>query len=355
MKHLRIFIVLLMTLSFLSYGLGGDKLQVALFMDKGAGPWGGEKEYVTALMSTLRYLDSTITVRAVSGSDIRSKGLDRYHVIIFPGGSGGGQARSLGKKGREKVISFVKKGGGFIGICAGAYLGQDYDIDFPGYSLGLSPFEVMNNGRGWARGKAIVEVTLTRTGRDVFHEVAGYRSLFMHYANGPMLVPSGWLPRYGEVLMRMKTDLCFQNRKRCGETPGAAVATLSEYHRGKVLLMSLHPEQTPGMKWMLLRMVTRVAGREDGTISGSFIRPVLYRNEILFDDHWQKKTKELRAVALDEKLKLSLRIQAIWKLQQMGYREFDTLLPELEKDRNRYIRRAAQDSIQWNDLFHLMD
>lgn len=49
--------------------------------------------------------------------------LDRADVIVFPGGGASNTASMLGARGLEKVRKFVQKGGGYLGYCAGAYLG----------------------------------------------------------------------------------------------------------------------------------------------------------------------------------------------------------------------------------------
>lgn len=55
-----------------------------------------------------------------------------YHVVLFPGGSGNGQAKAIGAKGRQAVRDFVSAGGGYIGTCGGAFLGLQH-IWFYGY------------------------------------------------------------------------------------------------------------------------------------------------------------------------------------------------------------------------------
>eukprot|EP00658_Telonema_sp_P-2_P009776 TRINITY_DN13630_c0_g1_i1.p1 TRINITY_DN13630_c0_g1~~TRINITY_DN13630_c0_g1_i1.p1 ORF type:complete len:149 (-),score=13.34 TRINITY_DN13630_c0_g1_i1:467-913(-) len=49
--------------------------------------------------------------------------LDEFDVMIFPGGTAADQARTLHEAGCKAVTEFVQGGGGFVGICAGAYLG----------------------------------------------------------------------------------------------------------------------------------------------------------------------------------------------------------------------------------------
>ena len=45
-----------------------------------------------------------------------------FDAVVFAGGSGAAQARSIGAAGRALVRSFVGQGGGYVGICAGAYM-----------------------------------------------------------------------------------------------------------------------------------------------------------------------------------------------------------------------------------------
>ena len=58
----------------------------------------------------------------VGPADIREGSLAHFDVVIFPGGSGSKQAAAVGDEGRTRIRQFIEQGGGFIGICAGAYL-----------------------------------------------------------------------------------------------------------------------------------------------------------------------------------------------------------------------------------------
>ena len=50
---------------------------------------------------------------------LKSSNID---VVVFPGGSSKKQSRILSGVGQRKLMEFVRDGGGFVGICAGAYL-----------------------------------------------------------------------------------------------------------------------------------------------------------------------------------------------------------------------------------------
>ena len=60
-------------------------------------------------------LDTGAKVAAVKPGD--------FDVLVFPGGSGNGQATALGESGLAAVRAFVTAGGGYIGTCGGAFLG----------------------------------------------------------------------------------------------------------------------------------------------------------------------------------------------------------------------------------------
>lgn len=62
--------------------------------------------------------------------------------LIVPGGDAGKSIDALGTRGIDAIREFVETGGGYIGICAGAYLAADritwYGVDFD-YPLDLMP------------------------------------------------------------------------------------------------------------------------------------------------------------------------------------------------------------------------
>jgi len=49
-------------------------------------------------------------------------GVSSFDVLVVPGGSAAKDARLLGEEGRAAIRTFVRRGGGYCGICAGAFL-----------------------------------------------------------------------------------------------------------------------------------------------------------------------------------------------------------------------------------------
>ena len=73
------------------------------------------------------FTSENFCVQFIDTTKIRQGELGGYDVVVFPGGSSAYQAQVLGKSGRDAVRSFVASGGGFVGICAGAFLAlSDY-------------------------------------------------------------------------------------------------------------------------------------------------------------------------------------------------------------------------------------
>ena len=91
-------------------------LRVAVFVDDGARNIGAFRWIEITTMA------ENVIATPVDGAAVRAGVLDAADVLVMPGGRSGIEASSLGKEGRERVKSFVRGGGGYIGSCAGFYL-----------------------------------------------------------------------------------------------------------------------------------------------------------------------------------------------------------------------------------------
>ena len=91
-------------------------VRVAIFSDAGVTK-AGLKQVERCLPESQGF-----EVKAITAEQIREGALKNFDVLIHGGGSASKQGETLGDKGRDAVKKFVDSGGGFIGICAGAYL-----------------------------------------------------------------------------------------------------------------------------------------------------------------------------------------------------------------------------------------
>lgn len=208
-------------------------IRVGLYDDVGVG------SSQSKLMAALQQMDK-VYVTYLDAQDIRGGHLEGIDVLIHPGGSGGKQGRHLGERGREVIRDYVREGGGFIGICAGAYLAS---ANYP-WSLNLLDAKVFDTAH-WARGTGNVEIELFQRGQQVFQSDSRLVRIF--YGQGPLLVPASRdeIPDY-EPLAVYRSEIAKKGAPR-NVMPGTTAIAAGSFGRGRVLCFSPHPELTDGL------------------------------------------------------------------------------------------------------------
>ena len=218
-----------------------EPIRVAVYIDHGA--------YLGSVRSTAKCFDENFKVSMMLGDGVREDLLKDQQVFISPGGGASIQSRSLAPEGMKKLKEFVHEGGGFIGICAGAYLAAQNN------PLPLGIVAAKMPSPKWDRGVAELKIELTPAGQAFFGETERFFTL--HYANGPVLVPD---PDCGlepyEVLAYFREETA-QNDTPVGLQKDTAAITISRYGKGRVVLFSGHPESSGLGRW--LRTAARYA------------------------------------------------------------------------------------------------
>ena len=176
----------------------------------------------------------------LTAEQIRSGGLAGLDILIHPGGSGGEQGRNLDEPGREKIRNFIREGGGYIGICAGAYLAS---AQYP-WSLNLLDAKVIDTEH-WNRGIGSVDIELTPVGREILRTTN--QRLPIHYAQGPLLAPAN-RPEI-KTMKRWRTS---RRRSQRTAPQGVMIGTTAiargRFGQGRVICFSPHPEMTAGLE-----------------------------------------------------------------------------------------------------------
>lgn len=225
------------------------RARVGVYVDVGAGP------SVNDLLADLARYEN-VSVQKLTADDIRSGALADLDLLIHPGGSGSKQGRHLGEAGRTAVRKFVENGGGFIGICAGAYLASaDYD-----WSLNLLDARVVDR-QHWNRGRGTVDLAVTAAGRSLLQlEV---KTLPIHYAQGPLLAPAN-RPEIDDYqcLATFETEIAL-NGAPVGVMQGTTAIARGKYGRGQVYCFSPHPEMTDGLESLVLLAIEQVRRNSD--------------------------------------------------------------------------------------------
>ncbi len=186
--------------------------------------------------------------------EIRDGRLASFEVLVRPGGSGSKQAEMLQETGRHAVREFVKQGGGYVGICAGAYLASaQYD-----WSLNIINARVWDRAH-WARGTGTVNVGLTPAGSDFFDD--SEESVPIYYGQGPLLVPGDYpeLASY-EVLATYETEIAAKGAP-VGAMLGTHAIIRGPFGSGRVICFSPHAEVSAGPHELVVSGVNWAASR----------------------------------------------------------------------------------------------
>ena len=230
-------------------GLAAEPLRIALYDDAGSTGKGVPKmkEHLAKVPS--------MKLTVVKGEDIRAGVLKDFDVVIFTGGSGSKQAEGIGETGRKEVKQFVERGGGYVGICAGAYLACE------GFSWGLKVLDAKTVSPKWRRGIGDVKVELTAEGRRILGDKAG--QFTVRYANGPIIKQSTntALPDL-KPLAYFRTELA-ENDSPKGAMVNSPAAASGTCGKGRVITFSPHPEQTDGLESLVIRAIEWVGKMKD--------------------------------------------------------------------------------------------
>lgn len=232
---------------------------VALYDDEGGSQRG------VANLTKVFDAASDITVTHLDAADIRPEVLSQFDVVVFGGGSGSREAATIGKEGAGAVQAYVRDGGGYVGVCAGAFLCSAHYS----WSLKLIDTHVFTGKREvkglgpksmWYRGKvSSQEMQLTDEGRRLFADID--ETVDVRYQNGPIVSPKSFpgLKPY-KVLAWFRSEKVLYPPQE-GTMVNTPAIVSGEFGKGRVISISPHPEATEGLECMLATAVKAVAGK----------------------------------------------------------------------------------------------
>jgi hypothetical protein len=231
---------------------------VALFVDKGAVAIQFKKEFA-------RSDDQSITYSNVDGNAIRSGALQHFDVLLVPGGSAQKEANSMGTEAREEVRRFVKEGGIYMGVCAGAYLAsQAKDTD-----IGLLPLKTLDSEHWYRVDDATrVDLELTPIGMEAFGIKKS--NIVIKYENGPIFKAPDGGPNDRLMPLGFFRSEVVADDGMPGAMLGAPAIVLAKYGRGTVMAISPHFEATLGFRQVQLHAIHWLyEHRGDTTVTAS--------------------------------------------------------------------------------------
>ena len=124
-----------------------------------------------------------------------------YACLCIPGGFAPNTKNALGEKGKCIIEEFLRAGGGFIGICAGAYLGSTWgwsllsvDIDLKHWDrypfvrkIYINP--ILNLTLSLRRGNGPCALKFSKQGQEMLGAREG--EVIVRYTNGPTFLNRG--------------------------------------------------------------------------------------------------------------------------------------------------------------------
>ena len=285
MKNL---ITLVFTFVFLSYSYSSNSIKNPT-VDKSkinVGVFDGHGGSQTCVWETVEAvkIDKEMNVQLITTSDIANGCLDSLDAIIIPGGGGSRQYLNLGHENHNRIRNFIAKGGGAVGICAGAY----FFSNTPDYaSIAINGAEAIDIEHD-NRGHGLAKFTLSDEGKSIFPELAPRDTSYVMYYEGPVFVNASDTINYTSFAT-MESDVHEEGNAPANMTNDKPFFTGNSYGQGFVFSTIAHPEATPGMRWLIPRMVRWTLGLDYALYSENVVRPALFEKEILFTKDMLKR------------------------------------------------------------------
>ncbi len=157
-----------------------------------------------------------ISFKEIDEDDIKEGKLNDCSVLIIPGGYTEEYVNTLSEKGFDAIREFVFNGGGYIGICAGAYLAAE-KVEVPGKPQGLGIIDIQNIRES---GTKMRKIYLKE------HPITNGlgNELEIYYQNGPEIIANG----------KVKEMASYENVK--------SAIVVSSFGKGTIVIFSPHPE-----------------------------------------------------------------------------------------------------------------
>lgn len=207
--------------------------------------------------------ESSIQLIPIDTADILEGHLttENYDVLCVPGGYAPNYDEALesgeeDEQGANRIRDFVASGGGYVGICAGAYLGCNY-------SLGLIDVDIVDIEH-WARGfSQRCYLQYTSHGQQIMGS-GDLDEFVVRYANGPLLAIGD--KSDARALALFRSDFAAKRGCPIGvmrESPAVVALDQSAAGSGRVVLVSPHIEDGEPYTRAHFRNLFRWAARRE--------------------------------------------------------------------------------------------
>ena len=230
------------------FGASAAPAKTAVFM--GNGPRG------RGCVEWLRLVEASpeLELVLVDAGMVRAGALDGVELLVVPGGASVVEKKDLGPEGAARIRDFVRKGGGYIGTCAGCCLVLD-EKACPDRGIGLIPYKRIGSKDGF-----MMPIALNDKGAEAMGMKRG--EYVVSYHGGPVLAPSTNSVPDANVETWATYASDFDCPKSKLKMFGRSALVGGTYGKGRIFAIACHPEANVFSLGLVKGAFRFVLGRE---------------------------------------------------------------------------------------------
>jgi len=219
-----------------------SNIKICVYLDKGV--------FDNCKTNTINMLSEMhCNYTAINRDSIMNGALNHYSLLLMPGGDMWVYNSNLSNEGMSKIKNYISQGGGYIGICGGAYFAA-YQIVWRGWANEPRKYSVLyglNFFHGTADGPiedfaptyvdSKCEIAIIKTGDPIVSDLPDV--IRPYYDHGPMF------------LFNDSLNIATLGRTIIGNKK---ILLSFKYNSGKVFLTGAHPEADDSrLTWILIK------------------------------------------------------------------------------------------------------
>lgn len=232
----------------------------------------------------LNYISEAIKIDAgmvyvtLTDADILKTKLENIDVLIIPGLDIETELLALDDEIESILKNFIRTNGkSIIALSNG------------GKIIACSQKEFLNFANGKIKEKqlstrGLINFNLTKFGENIFSELIGFDNLYTYYNGNAILDIEGDTVKNKVIAQIQIEDVV------------VPVIIESDCGLGKILFINTQFETTPGMRWVIPRMVRWAQSKPIDRYEMNIVRPDLYNSSVLINEQIDNEIKELKLV-----------------------------------------------------------
>lgn len=309
--------------------------KVALFLDNGCSG--------RAVFCWIKLLTNSpeLEVEFIDSKILRKNKLDKFNLLLCPGGGSARQLAAMQKSGQKIVKDFVRNGGAYLGICAGCF-----NVLNRPERMQMLPFDWVP----YASGKtSILAVDIDAAAAKELNILKD--CYWARYSGGPVIRRSAAPDQdTGKVLGVYKSSAGGYNRAPYNFV-GTPAAVSAKFGKGTVVGVSYHPESNENTHDLALGYVHAAIGIKPNPVYAKKVSAPV-RAGFLYDSRVSiRNAKEF--MELDSSPEIDLNLLSGTHLNEGAQHHIDVLIiPNGDKNSNGKLFKSA---FRKKQLKHFLD